>query len=562
MLESISRRSFVAGAAALGAAFAAGGLSGCGGTPSSVTGSDTPGSIDPAVPAADISWLGEAPKIDASQIADTKEADIVVVGAGTGGLFTACAAAEAGASVIMLEKAAKCGIVRDDVGGANSRRQKDAGTVIDREAMSQDMYRYSNGHQNKALFYKWYDKSAETIDWYDDLLAKNGIVLWNEAAVGDKEGLLPHWATGHSPAWPADGSLDGATVLSKYALGKGVDIEFSTPMVELVTENGAVTGVIAQNADGDYIQVKAKKGVVVSTGGYAANAQMLAALQPDIPTVISTNWSPTENTGDGIRACLWAGASMDATHSSMLFDRAVVPPDAVGGVDVAGGMFWVGSQPWLKVNLNGKRFTNEGTGVYDWILHAALNQPSRTYCTVFDSNWKTYAQQFVMHGCCRLYPFENGAPSNMNIQQVSGMIDGLVASGMVIKADTLDDLAKGLNIPVDAFKATVKRYNDLYAAGADPDFGKEGYRLSKLDTPPYYGARQTGSMLCTIDGIRINEDCQAMAEDGTAIKGLYITGNDSGCYYDTSYPNQSTGNACGRTVTFGRNIGKALASSK
>ena len=189
-----------------------------------------------------------------------------------------------------------------------------------------------------------------------------------------------------------------------------------------------------------------------------------------------------------------------------------------------------------------------------------MNQPNNTYCSVFDSNWKTYAEQFVMHGCSRLFPFENGAPSNHDIAYAETALGKLVDGGQVIKADTLEDLATGLGLPVDTFTATVARYNELADKGVDEDFGKESYRLSKLDTAPFYGVRQSGCLLATMDGIRIDENCQAIAEDGTPIEGLYVTGNDSGCYYDTSYPNQSTGNACGRTVTFGRLIGKALAA--
>jgi hypothetical protein len=556
MSQNISRRGFMSGAAAMGALAAMSGLAGCA--------QPSKRSADSASSASDSTsqnWLGSEPTISDDSISDTKTADVVVVGAGTGGLFAACAAAESNASVIVLEKGDAPGAVKDDLGAVNSALQKEDGTVIDKDAMSLDMYRYSNGHMNLSLFNRWYESSAETIDWYTNLLKTKNVTMWHEAAIGDVEGSMPHWATGHSPAWPEDNSLSGGKVLSEYATQHNAQILYSTPMVKLVTENGKVTGVIAKDENGAYIKCSASKGVVIACGGYASNKDMIKALQPDVDKMRSSTWAPTSNSGDGIKACLWAGAAMDPVHSAMFFDRCAVAPTDVSGVDTKGSQFWMGSQPWLKVNLNGERFTNEGTGVYDWILHAALNQPNNTYCSVFDSNWKTYAQQFVMHGCSRLYPFENGAPSNHDIPFAEQQLNTLIDKGIAVKADTIAELAGALNIPADTFTATVSRYNDCYAQGKDADFGKESYRLSKLDTPPYYGVRQAGSLLCTLDGIRINEKCQALKEDGTVIEGLYVTGNDSGCYFDTSYPNQATGLACGRTVTFGRQIGKELAQA-
>lgn len=550
MASSISRRNFLTGAAALGAIAAAGSLAGCS-APKSASEKTSASS------ATATGWQGTAPGI--SSFSDTKDADVVVVGAGTGGLFAACAAAEAGASVIVIEKGDAYGSVKDDLGATATSMQQEDGTVIDRDEMAIDMYRYSNARTNLSLFYKWFDNSTETIEWYTKLLATKNIKMWHEAAVGDAEGPIKHWAVGHSPEWPADNSLDGGKVLGEYAISKGAQVLFSTSMVELAVENSKVTGVVAKNSDGAYIKLNAKKGVVVATGGYASNADMMNALQPDVQKIHSMAWAPATNAGDGIKACLWAGAAMDQTHSSMLFDRCAIAPDQVGGAETTGSMFWMGTQPFLKVNLKGERFTNEGTGVYDWILHSAMNQPNNTYCTVFDSNWKTYAEKFQMHGCSRLFPFENGAPSNHDTAFAQGQIDKLIDKGVVVKANSLEELAKGLGIPSDTFAATVKRYNDLYATGKDTDFGKESYRLSKLDTAPYYGVRQSGALLCTMDGIKMNDKCQALREDGTAIEGLYVTGNDSGCFFDRSYPNQATGIACGRTVTFGRLIGKALA---
>ena len=326
-------------------------------------------------------WLGQAPGIADDQIAETLECDVLVVGGGTGGMVAAASAAEEGAKVIVLEKMSTGGGMRNDLGAIGSRFQIEDGCDIDPYEMVFDMTRYSAGYCNQALYWKWANESAETINWYGDLLESIGGRLMHEAATEDPErqSLLKHWPTGHSPVFEGmDGTqLQGACagVLMDTAIGNGAEYLFETPMVELAMDGGDVVGAIAQREDGTYVKVLAKK----------------------------------------------------------------------------------------------------------------------------------------------------------------------------------------LNIPADALKATVERYNELYDLGVDKDFGKEPFRMQRVDTPPFYGVRQTGRLLCTMDGIKINTDCQALRNDGTPIEGLYVVGNDSGSYYACSYINQSTGNAAGRTVTFARNTARALA---
>lgn len=165
-----------------------------------------------------------------------------------------------------------------------------------------------------------------------------------------------------------------------------------------------------------------------------------------------------------------------------------------------------------------------------------------------------------MHGCSRLYPFENGADPNMPYQAIeNSMLPGLVEKGFVIKADTIEELANGLGLPADTLKATVNHYNEMAYAHKDTVYGKEAFRLTPVDTAPYYGAKNIGYILCTMDGIQIDTNMNAIDTEGNPIEGLYVVGNDSGCYFANTYPNLSTGMACRRTVTFARLVGKALA---
>lgn len=550
--QGISRRSFLAGTA-LASTGAVLGLAGC--APKENKGAEE---ANAETGSTSSDWLGSEPTVQESDIVETIDTEFLIVGAGTGGLFAACAAGEEGIETFVLEKY-NGGVVRDDVGGVNSRLQQESGYTMDLQEYLLDMNHYAAGQCNLNLHKTWYEKSGETIDWYETVLDQYGVKLWHEAAEEKHETNYKHWATGHSPAWPEDGSLNGFTVLSDYAEKTGhVTFRYNTPMVKLVVEGDKVVGAIGKGENG-YIQVNASKGVLVSTGGYGINVDMQKALQPHTTSLYGFNSAQPGCEGDGIKACLWAGAKMDDTHSSMLFDRGGLPADSLGGADCGvGTLFWMGSQPWLKVNLNGERFCNE-SGTYDFVLHSDAQQPGSIHVTLWDADFATYAEQFDMHGCSRLFPFDNGAAPNIPIQAVMGMNEELAAKGYIQKADTLEELAGKLGLPADALIATVERNNENYDNQVDPDFGKEPFRLSPVRNPPFYGIRNTGMLLCTMDGININTQGQALRADGSVIEGLYVTGNDSGGYYFMTYPNLSTGNACGRTVTFGRMIAKNLA---
>ena len=92
---------------------------------------------------------------------------------------------------------------------------------------------------------------------------------------------------------------------------------------------------------------------------------------------------------------------MDEVHTAMVFDRVAVKPDELGGSETTGSLFWMGSNPWLKVNLNGERFTNEAAP-YDYILNSTLTQPGHTVVDIWDSDYEKYLEQFDIHGCARL----------------------------------------------------------------------------------------------------------------------------------------------------------------
>ena len=514
-------------------------------------------------------WLGEAPEIAESDITETVDTEVLVVGCGTGGWITAMTAAEEGAKVLVVEKRETPTGIRHDIGAIDSRLQKesiaqDPKFAIDKTEALQDIVRYAGGYVDSDLIRVWANESGELVDWLTDMFDADGrFAMRHEAGVGD---ISDHardkaYATGHSPEALAEG-VSTEDVFQAVCDAHGVEWKLNTTLVKLDQDgSGKVTGIIAQdNADSHYIRINASKGVIMCAGGYASNTEMMQGLQPMTLQMKINLPAGSTCDGSGIKAMLWAGAALDPTHASMMFNRACCLPTETAGYKTNGKMFWFGEQPFLKVNLNGRRFCNE-SGPYEFMLHSMYMQPFHTYCDIFDSNSKVYAEQFDEVGCCRLFPFENGAPSNRDFDSVwEQLTTQFVEEGYVIKADTIEELARGLNIPAENLAAAVNRYNEMCAKGVDEDYGKEKHRLTPVAQAPFYGVRVGAWHLTTLNGCRINTDMQVLKEDGEPIEGLYATGDCTGGFFAQTYPNLFTGLACGRTMTFGRRAAKIVAA--
>lgn len=569
MSSKLSRRSFLKGAGitALGAA-AAGALSGCGNGYVNAAELKDETTQKPGTP----SWLGEAPAIDEASITETIDVDVVVVGCRTGGLPAVISAAENGAKVLGIEQMSAIATPREDLGAIDSKLQQESFEEfpqfqIDKMEAMEDIVRYANGFVNYDLVKLWADESGAMIDWLSEIIERDGAFTMRfEGSVGTEgQGARDKaWATGHSPEKLTDDKdVTFGTTLRDYAEELGAEFRYDTMLVKCEQNaDGRVTGVVCRDGnDRHYLRVNASKGVILATGGYVANTEMVEARQAwnnrlkiNVPVGGSC-------TGDGIRAALWCGATIDPIGAAVTFNRACCKPDEVAGSDLVGKWFWFGEQPFLKVNLNGKRFCNE-SGPYDYMLHSAFMQPYHTYVDIWDSDYVEQVRQINEVGCCRLYPFDNGAPSNMPISKMAGDFEALIEAGYIQQADTMEELAQKLNLPVDATVETWERYNQFADAGKDEDYNKEPYRLLKLDHPPYYGVRTGSWFLATIDGCPVNTDMHPVNEAGEQIDGLYMVGNDSGGFFSVSYPNLFTGLAAGRTMTFGRRAGMLAATGQ
>lgn len=217
------------------------------------------------------------------------------------------------------------------------------------------------------------------------------------------------------------------------------------------------------------------------------------SVQEDITVGGSTDWlgeapeiDESEITQTLQTGILVVGADKDPDPTTMLFDRGVIAPDQLSdGNWEKSGYFHLGSQPWLKVNLNGERFCNESVP-YDFILHAAYMEPNHLYNTIYDSSWVEQIEQFQQIGCARIIPSQSGGKLQIfSLEAEQGLLAQMEQAGFVQSSDTLEGLAEKLNLPADTFVATVQRYNELCAKGEDEDFGKESSRMLPLENPPY-----------------------------------------------------------------------------
>lgn len=562
----MSRRDFLKGSAIV--------------TSAGLMASCAPKVVDPtAIPAQDsdsttlqsLNWLGEAPEI--KNISETVESDVIVIGAGTGGAYVAASCLEKGLKVIILEKNDTVATLRNDWGAIDSKWQIAEGVKLDKEAIIHYHSLYSANRIDQRLPHIWANESGEAVTWIGELLESRGAKFYYEGGYEpDFSNPTTHYKfpTGHSGDFP--GGKEGAQLMQEYIEEIGGEYRFNTPFVKFEHEGKKVTAAIAQDQDGNYIRFVGKKGIVLSSGGYQGNPDMMKALQSH-ELLTMTPPMPSANAGDGIKACLWMGAAMDEVHTSLVFDRMGLLPNETPATMTIPGFFWLGSQPWLKVNLLGERFANESS-TYDFILHAAARQPGATYCAIMDSNWFDQVTQFSTMGCSRIYPFPNGSPND--VYKTAGLestgtdlavikeewttiLNGLLESGHLQQADTPEALADKLNIPSDTFAATVKRYNELANMGKDEDFFKDSYRLLPVNSAPYYGIRLTGWHLSTLDGIRIDTKMRPMDEMNVPFDGLYVIGDSSGSYFANAYPCLITGYANGRTVTFARRVARILA---
>ena len=494
----------------------------------------------------------EPPPIPPEEIVETSTADVIVGGAGTSGKAAALSAAEADAGVIQIDKHTTYRWSGGLVAAIDSRLQKKLGVKVDKDEVILALMQWAGNRPDQRLYRLWADNSGAVLDWLMDITDAEGIKTlpyqWPRKPDfdPDKE-YYPDFPVGHMHS-------DGKTIglyhkcaldcVEKRARKLGVEIRYRTRGVRLIREgNGRVTGVYARNPEGHYIQLNARKAVVLCTGDYANNPAMVRKYCPDSAEVARKNniymtrnedlrLAPEPlNVGDGHLMAMWAGAVMEpGPHAPM--SHATVGP--------------TGANAFLRVNIEGERFENEDVPAQS-SANSLIRQPGKKVWQVFDGKWEN---ELPLMGV-GLGTFSEA--NDMIHQQVDEM---------TVKADTIEELAKKMDVPVKTFKATVDRYNELVRAGKDLDFGKRPDRLTTVDKPPFYAGIIEQHILVILGGLITNTRLQPLDADRKVIPGLFLAGNTVGNRFAVDYPTMCAGLSHGFAWTTGRLAGLSAAAEK
>ena len=457
--SGVSRRNFLGGIFTLGMGAAAMGLTGC---------------------AAPRSFADEA----AQTTIDGGEYDIIVVGSGGAGMAATVGAVDQGAKVLLLEKMPVAGgntcFAEGGMNACCTRFQKEAGIEDSVDLMASDTYKGGHEKGNMELIRHMCEGSSDAIDW----LASMGIVLSKLGTSGGASVKRIHR--------PESGEAVGKYIvkgMTEQCRQRGVSAVCNTKVEEILMDDGKVAGVRATNPNGLPIEYRCKA-LIVATGGFGANKEMLAQYRPELRDAVTTNQPGTQ--GDGIVFSTAVGAdTVDIdqiqVHPTVEQTTATLLSENIRG-DGA-----------ILVNADGVRFTNELL-TRDRLSEAEWAQPGRGAFAVFDQS---------VHD------------NNLSIEEK------FVARNLIHVADNFNDLAKLMGVPEDAFVATVNSYNDNIANGVDDPLGRTK-SLNPLVKPPYYALPVAPGVHHCMGGLRVNAAAEVLDADGNVIPGLFAAGEVTG----------------------------------
>ncbi|MEG1517359.1 MAG: FAD-dependent oxidoreductase [Raoultibacter sp.] len=505
----LSRRKFIQGAAVIGGATALAGLTGCN-TKQNAKNTDTT-------------------KASASyDITSTRDCDILIVGAGMSGLAAAVQAGENGNKVILTESAAKTGGNGAGVEGlfaVNSKPQQKLGIHINPGQVLFSELEWAQWRPNGLLWMDMIKNSADNYDWLVTQGAQfSGIV---DGYTDGAELSTFHWFSGGADGrFGGNGQVGYVPFMTDRAAKLGVDTMLSTKVVDLIQENGVIKGAYALDAQGKYMQINAAA-VILATGGFASNQELLQRRGYTVMDNIIPIGAPGHD-GDGYRMAMTAGAK-DVLADACYLDGLTINhgrgglsgPELLQGLPLAIGF----GGPFLWVNENCERFVGEAP-CGKTILSAGVPSLQQKYTYFifgqniadgFDDTAKTQLAELV-----KACPLDN-----------------------IYKKDTVNDLAKSVNLDPEALNATFDRYQKLCSESLDEDFAKPSEMMIPF-TAPYYILRMDPWIQVAIGGIHTNRKFEACDEKNMPIPGLYAAGVDGTelwrCVYTINIPGTCNAN--------------------
>lgn len=456
--------------------------------------------------------MGKA--VDVQKTYQDGTCDIVIVGAGGAGLSAAVAAAETSSlKIVVLEKQGIIGgNTNYSTGGINAAEtdyQHNLGIEDSKQLFYDDTMRGGKYENNPSLVRNFVDNAPVTISWLTTL----GADLTDVGLMGGSSVRRTHRPQGGSAIGP-----HLMKILKEASDKNNIEIRTSNKVVGLVAEGGVVKGVNVQNADGSTYTLRAKA-VIIATGGFGANLEMVARLQPSLSGFATLNHPGA--TGDAFDWVTPLGGALIQMKNIQIHPTA----EATNHILITEAVRGNGA---ILVNYYGRRFVNE-METRDVVSAAILSQPNGEAFLIFDqgvrtslASIETYANQHLL---------KDGA--------------------------TVGELAGFIGVSADALTATVNRYNAQQKTGVDDDFGRSAVEMPvALETAPYYAVCVTPAIHHTMGGLSVNTSTQVLKADGTPIPGLYAAGEVTGGLHGA---NRLGGNGVADIVVNGRLAGLAAA---
>ena len=508
--------------------------------------------------AADFTGNGSASETADDQVIDT---DIVVVGAGGAGMTAAIAAANEGKSVVILESQAMVGgnSVRA-TGGLNAAKTpaQDENEFNEAAGVEKTLETAASSYADnetitalaKTVSEQWAQYQANPVGYFDSVELMELDTMIGGKGINDSalvETLCSNsadaivWLSEQGIDLPSVSSFGGASVkrihrplddegkvvsVGSYMIPRleskckelGVEVMLNTTATKILTDaNGAAVGIEATGKNGQTVTVNAKA-VILATGGFGANLDMVVQYKPDLKGFMTTNAAGAQGQGIDMAVAIGAGTvDMDQIqiHPTVEANTAALITEGLRG-DGA-----------ILVNAEGKRFTDE-VGTRDVVSAAEIAQTG-------SYSWLVIDQAMV---------------------DASSVIQGYITKGYTVTGSTYAELAQAMGVDADAFTATMEQWNACVAAGEDAEFGRTSF-ANPLDTAPYYAIKVTAGIHHTMGGLTINSDTQVLAGDGAVIDGLYAAGEVTGGVHGA---NRLGGNAVADFTVFGRIAGQQASA--